>query len=218
MGAPGINAVYRILKKHVRQFKLPVVDAVEEKTRSPFHVLVSTILSARTKDETTAAAGKRLFKKAKDSNALEKLSVKEIERLIYPVGFYKNKARFLKKLPKALRLQFNGRIPETVEELVKLPGVGRKTANLVVVIAFKKPAVCVDTHVHRIMNRIGFVKTRTPLETENALRENLPKRYWATINSILVAFGQNHCLPVSPYCSTCPVRKHCNRVGVRKSR
>lgn len=218
MGEPDINVIYRILKKYVRSFKLPIVDAVEKKTGSPFYVLVSTILSARTKDKTTAVASKRLFKKAGTARDLEKLPVKEIEKLIYPVGFYKNKAKLLKKLPKALREKFNGKIPETVEELVKLPGVGRKTANLVVVIAFKKPAVCVDTHVHRIMNRLGYVKTKTPLETEFILREKLPKRYWTTINSILVAFGQNHCLPVSPYCSTCPVRKYCNHVKVKKSR
>ena len=218
MSEPDINAIYRILKKYVRQFKLPIVDAVEEKTKSPFHVLVSTILSARTKDKTTAAASKKLFKKVKAASDLEKLSVKEIEALIYPVGFYKNKARFLKKLPKVLREEFGGQIPETIEELVKLPGVGRKTANLVLVIAFKKPAVCVDTHVHRIMNRLGFVKTKTPFETEKALRERLPKKYWKTINSIFVAFGQNHCFPISPKCSACPIRKYCNRIGVKKSR
>lgn len=218
MGGPDIDAVCRILKNYVKRFNFPIVDLVEKKTKSPFHVLVSTILSARTKDKTTAAASNRLFKKARNPKDLEKLSVKEIKELIYPVGFYKNKAKLLKKLPKALREQFNGKIPKTVEELLKLPGVGRKTANLVVVIAFKKPAVCVDVHVHRIMNRVGYVKTKTPFETEFALRKKLPKKYWATINSILVAFGQNHCLPVSPYCSTCPVGRYCNRIGVKKSR
>jgi len=197
---------------------VPIVDLIKIQTNDPFRILVGTILSARTKDETTSAACKRLFSKAKDIEELGKLQLKNIEKLIYPVGFYKNKARFLKQLPNVLRDEFNNRIPETVEELVRLPGVGRKTANLVATIAFNKHAICVDTHVHRIMNRLGYVKTKIPLETEMALRKKLAKRYWKTINSLLVAFGQNICKPVSPFCSKCPIIRYCNRIGVRRSR
>jgi len=206
-----MDKIYKILRKHVVKYNLPVVDMIEMKAQDPFKILVTTILSARTNDKATRQASERLFSKVKKINDLEKLSAKEIEKLIYPVGFYRNKARHLKRLPKAVKF---GRIPDTIEELMKLPGVGRKTANLVVAIAFKKPAVCVDTHVHRIMNRIGYVKTKTPFETEMSLRRKLPKKYWLTINSILVTHGQNTCRPISPKCSKCPIEKYCNKVGV----
>ena len=213
-----IAAVYDILKREVAHYKVPVVDLIQMQTKDPFKVLITTIMSARTKDATTVGAAERLFASVKKAEDLEKLSTKEIEKLIYPIGFYKNKARFLKQLPQVLKEEFNGRIPQTIEQLVKLPGVGRKTANLVVAVAFEKPAVCVDTHVHRIMNRLGYVKTKTPFETEMALRKKLPLQYWETINSMLVAFGQNLCTPISPHCSRCPIRQYCNRVGVTKSR
>lgn len=213
-----IGAVHRILKKHAPDYSMPIVDLIKIQTNDPFRILVGTILSARTKDETTSAACTRLFSKAGNIEELGKLQLKDIEKLIYPVGFYKNKARFLKQLPDVLRNEFNNRIPETVEELIKLPGVGRKTANLVATIAFNKHAICVDTHVHRIMNRLGYVKTKTPLETEMALRKKLPGRYWRTINSLIVAFGQNLCKPVSPFCSRCPIIRYCNRIGVKRSR
>lgn len=209
-----IDTVYNILQKEVQQYKVPVADLVQIQTRDPFKVLVATILSARTKDETTSSVLPRLFEKVKTPSDLNTLSVTEIEALIFPVGFYHNKAKFLKELPVVLEKEFHGKIPETVEELTTLPGVGRKTANLVVAVAFQKPAICVDTHVHKIMNRLGYVKTKTPLETEMALRKKLPVKYWTTINMLLVAFGQNICRPVSPFCSRCPVRQYCNRVGV----
>lgn len=210
-----IREVYRILKSHVSTYRTPSVDLIEQQTRDPFRILVSTILSARTQDKATREASQRLFKRISTSDGLKNLSVKEIERLIYPVGFYRQKARYLKQLPEALMKA--GGIPQCIDELVKLPGVGRKTANLVVSVAFRKPGICVDTHVHRIMNRLGYVRTRNPLKTEMALRGRLPRRFWMGINSMLVAFGQNLCRPVSPKCGVCPIYEHCNRVGVSRS-
>ncbi len=209
-----IGAVYRILKRHVSTYRMPVVDLIEQQTKDPFKILVSTILSARTQDKATRDASQRLFSRAPTPGKLEKLSTKEIELLIRPVGFYRQKAKYLKQLPEILREA--GGIPTCIEELVKLPGVGRKTANLVVSVAFRKPGICVDTHVHRIMNRLGYVKTKTPLETEMALRRKLPRRYWMGINPMLVAFGQNLCRPISPKCGICPIYQHCNRVGVSR--
>lgn len=218
MKKSDIGAIHRILKKHAPEYDVPIVDLIKIQTGDAFKILVGTILSARTKDETTSAVCRRLFAKARDIDELAGLSLKEIERVIYPVGFYKSKAGYLKKLPEVLKNEFDGRIPETIEQLVKLPGVGRKTANLVMTIAFDKSAICVDTHVHRIMNRFGYVKTKMPLDTEMALRKKLPKKYWKTINSLLVAFGQNICRPISPRCSACPVREYCDRIGVERSR
>ncbi len=216
MKKTNIDKIYSILKKEVINYKVPIVDIIQ--TKDPFKVLITTILSARTKDEITSKAAKRLFTKVKKIKDLEKKSQKEIEKLIYPVGFYKIKAKNLKQLPIILKQEFNNKIPETIEELIKLPGVGRKTANLVITIAFNKHGICVDTHVHRIMNRFGYIKTKTPHETELKLRKKLPKRYWKIINSILVAFGQNLCRPISPHCSDCPINEYCNKLGVKKSR
>jgi endonuclease III len=214
----NIDKIYSILKKEVANYNTPIVDLVQAQTKNPEKILIATILSARTKDEVTAAVVKKLFLKVQKIKDFEKLSVFDIEKLIYPIGFYKNKARFLKQLPIVLDEKFKGRLPLTVEELVLLPGVGRKTANLVVVVAFKKPAMCVDVHVHRISNRLGYIKTKTPLESEFALRKKLPKKYWLNYNSILVSFGQNLCRPISPYCNKCPIIKYCNRIGVSKNR
>lgn len=213
-----IDAIYKILKKEVVNYNVPVVDLIQIQTNDPAKILIATILSARTKDQTTVQACRKLFTKIKKIDDLEHLSIKEIEQLIYPVGFYHTKAKHLKELPKVLREEFAGKIPETVEELIKLPGVGRKTANLVVAVGFKKPGMCVDTHVHKITNRLGYVKTRNPFETEMALRKKLPLKYWEKINSMLVAFGQNTCTPISPWCSRCPIIDYCNRVGVESSR
>jgi len=212
----NIDNVYRILKKEVINYNVPVVDLIEIQTEDPFKVLVATILSARTKDETTAKVCKKLFSEINVPEDLNKYSEKEIQDLIYPVGFYQNKAKYLKKLPDALK-QFNG-VPNNIDDLVTLPGVGRKTANLVVAIAFKKPAICVDIHVHRIMNRLGYLETNTPYETEMELRKKLPEEYWITFNSIFVAFGQNLCRPISPYCSKCPISNECSRNGVEQTR
>ncbi len=208
-----INNILDILQKEVSTYKVPVVDLIAVQSNDPYQVLVATILSARTKDETTAKAAARLFKKAPDINSLAELSEEEIARLIYPVGFYKNKAGYLTKLPGALEA-FSSKVPDTIESLVKLPGVGRKTANLVLAVAFKKPAICVDTHVHRIMNIWGYVETTTPLQTEMALRKKLPEKHWLTVNSILVAFGQGTCRSVSPHCDRCVIQQQCPQIGV----
>ncbi len=213
-----IDLILEILEKEVSGYAVPIVDLIAVQTRDPFKVLVTTILSARTKDETTAGAAARLFKKVKDGKSLARLAEEEIVKLIYPVGFYKNKARYLTKLPEALE-KFGGAVPDDIDSLLTLPGVGRKTANLVVCIAFAKPAICVDTHVHRIMNIWGYVHTKTPLQTEMALRKKLPKKHWLRVNSILVAFGQGTCRPVGPHCDQCVIRKFCPQLGVtpRKS-
>lgn len=218
MNNQTISRVYKILKDEVSTYRVPVVDLIEIQTEDPFKVLVTTILSARTKDEVTLNAVKRLFKVVNKPSDFKKLSYDRLKEMIYPVGFYPTKAKHLKALPGVLNSEFNGKIPDTVVELIKLPGVGRKTANLVVAVAFKKPAMCVDTHVHKIVNRLGYVKTKNPTETEFALREKLPKKYWITFNSILVAYGQYTCKPVSPWCSRCPVSKYCKKIGVTSSR
>ena len=213
-----IDAIYKILKKEVEPYNVPVVDLIEIQTKDPFKVLIATILSARTKDETTAKACEKLFSKIKSAEDLNNFSEKEIQRLIYPVGFYKSKAKYLKKLPRILKEEFGGKIPSEIDDLLKLPGVGRKTANLVRAVAFKKPAMAIDVHCHRIFNRLGYIKTKTPLETEMVLRKKLSKEYWEEINSLFVFFGQHLCRPISPYCSKCPVIKYCNQMGVKKIR
>ena len=210
-----INKIYEILAKEFKKYSLPIVDLIEVQTKDPFKVLVTTILSARTKDQTTSVAAVRLFKTVNNAEDLEKLSIVEIEKLITPVGFFHNKAKYLKKLPGVLKEKFQNKVPDKIDELLQLPGVGRKTANLVRTIAFRKPGICVDVHVHRISNRLGLVKTKTPLETEMELRKILPLKYWIDFNSYLVAFGQNHCFPRNPKCSTCPIYDECERVEVK---
>ncbi len=211
--AARIRAIDRALAREFRAHASPVIELIEAQTHDPFCVLVGTILSARTKDACTAGAVKRLFGAARSGaftpDDLERLSVAEIEKLIYPVGFYHDKARHLKELPRVLREKFGGVLPCTVEELCELPGVGRKTANLTVAVGFDLPAICVDVHVHRISNRLGLVRTKTPLETEMALRKILPVRYWKTWNSHLVSFGQTRCAPRNPHCEGCPIQSHC---------
>jgi endonuclease III len=209
-----ITTVYAVLKKEFANHRVPVVDLIEMQTRDPFKVLVTTILSARTKDETTTAAAQRLFARVKTPQDLTAVPRRTIEKLIFPVGFFRTKARHLKELPAAINTLFSGKIPDTVEDLIQLPGVGRKTANLVVAVAFRKPAVCVDVHVHRICNRLGYVKTKTPFDTEMELRRILPVKLWIMFNSYLVSFGQHMCFPVNPRCDRCPVARYCNRIGV----
>lgn len=218
MKIANVPAVNRILKKHYDAHKAPVVEFIAVQTKDPFRVLVTTVLSARTKDETTSQAAQRLFHVVKDIADLRAIPEDSLARLIFPVGFYHTKAKHLKQLPDALDAKFGGMIPSTVEELCELPGVGRKTANLVVAVAFNKPAICVDVHVHRICNRLGLLRTGDPFESEMTLREILPKRYWITWNSFLVSFGQTLCHPVRPECSVCPVHKYCDRVGVTAPR
>ncbi|MDP7457161.1 MAG: endonuclease III [Candidatus Woesearchaeota archaeon] len=213
----NIHKIYKILEKQVKKWNVPVAELIEIQTKDPFKVLVATILSARTKDQTTAAVCDRLFKKIKKPSDFNKFSEKQIQKLIYPAGFYKTKAKHLKLLPESLK-QFNNTIPKTIEELNQLPGVGRKTANLVLGVCFRIPAVCIDVHCHRILNRLGYVATKSPYETEMALRKKLPKKYWIPLNTMLVAFGQNLCNPVSPWCSKCPIFSFCNRINVVKGR
>ncbi|PIE57432.1 MAG: exodeoxyribonuclease III [Desulfobulbus propionicus] len=210
-----IERIVTILREEVSQYQVPVVDLIAAQTNDPFKILVATILSARTKDEVTAAAVLRLFKKVSTPDDLAALSIHQLEKIIYPVGFFRNKAKYLTQLPVVLHREFGGQIPDTMEGLLALPGVGRKTANLVLAVAFGKPAICVDTHVHRIMNIWGYVTTSTPLQTEMALREILPNKYWIEINSILVAFGQGTCTPQRPHCDRCVIAQWCPQIGVR---
>ncbi len=218
MKISDLPAVHKILKQEFEKKQAPVVDLVKAQTNDPFKILTATILSARTKDDTTSAACKKLFAVISTPDDLKKLSVKEIEKLIFPVGFYHNKAKYLSELPHALDRLYNGKIPDTIDELCKLPGVGRKTANLVLTMAFNKPAMCVDIHVHRISNRFGLLSTKTPLETEMELRKILPKKYWMTWNSYLVSYGQTICSPVNPKCDKCKIKKYCRVVQSSKFR
>ncbi len=209
-----IDRFLKTVAAAIRDKQVPVVDLIAVQTKDPFKVLVATILSARTKDEVTAKASARLFKYAPNPDSLATLSEEKITSLIYPVGFYKTKAKHLTMLPERLK-QFGGKVPDSIEELITLPGVGRKTANLVVSVAFRKPAICVDTHVHRIMNIWQYVETDTPLKTEMALRAKLPEKHWIGVNSILVSFGQSICRPVSPHCDICPLDDECPKNGIR---
>jgi len=209
-----IDAVMQQLHIHFHGVKTPIVDLIQAQTEQPFKVLVATILSARTKDETTAKAVDALFKVVHKADDLDTISAEELNRLIYPVGFHNTKTRHLKELPKVLREEFGGVVPPEIDDLLKLPGVGRKTANLVRAVAFSLPAICVDVHVHRICNRWGYIQSKNPLETEMALREILPKKHWLKINSYVVAFGQNLCKPRKPMCEICPIYEYCERVGV----
>jgi endonuclease III len=188
------------------------------RAQDPFHVLVATIISLRTKDEVTDVAAPRLLAVAPTPQAMARLPPARIARLIYPAGFYRTKALTLRAIARTLVKDHGGRVPDTLEGLLAFKGVGRKTANLVVTLGWGKPGICVDTHVHRISNRLGFVRTRTPDQTEQVLRRRLPSRWWIPINDVLVAFGRTHCGPLSPRCSTCPVMTVCAREGVTRSR
>lgn len=209
-----IDAVMQELEKHFHQVKTPVVDFIQAKTKDPFKVLVATILSARTKDETTTKAVTELFKFVHKADDLDKLSAAELDSIIRQVGFHNDKTKHLKQLPQVLRDRFGGQVPAEIDDLLQLPGVGRKTANLVRAVAFGLPAICVDVHVHRISNRWGYIKTKNPLESEMALRKILPEKHWLTYNSYVVAFGQNLCYPRKPRCSACPIYQYCQRIGV----
>jgi len=195
-----------------------VTTVAEQYRRDPWAVLVSTILSLRTKDEVTLVASKRLLEKAGNPEILSAIKEEKLAKLIYPVGFYRNKASSLKKIASILITQYNGEVPSSMEALLALPGVGRKTANLVLTEAFNLDGLCVDIHVHRISNRCGWLKSKNPEETEMTLREILPLQYWKRINYLLVLYGQKLCRPVSPFCSQCVIKKHCSHNGVDKSR
>ena len=212
----AIERVMRTLARKVGGLELPAVEKISESQKQdPFQILISTLLSARTQDATTLAASTRLFAKASTPEAVAKLRVSQIERLIYPVSFYRNKAVFVRDTARAILERFGGRVPRTMEELVSLPGVGRKTANLVLILAFKSDEnICVDIHVHRISNRLGWVRTRTPEETEEALYRTLERQWWPLVNLYLVTWGQNVCRPVYPRCGDCAIVTSCERRGV----
>lgn len=210
--------VIPIIAKYTEGLLEPVVSRIKKEKADPFKILVGTILSLRTKDNVTESASLRLFKVVTTPYDLKKLSVEEIEKLIYPVGFYRRKAAQLKEIADVLIEKYGGKVPNSLNELLKIKGVGRKTANLVITEAFDDYGICVDTHVHRISNRLGWVKTKTPEQTEEELRKILPKKYWKKINQYLVTFGQNVCKPVSPLCSKCPLASICPKIGVKTFR
>lgn len=214
----NIAAVLRDLRRETRRWEEPVMERHVKVNRDPFRVLIGCLLSLRTKDEVTDEASKRLFALADTPRTMLRLRAATIEKAIFPVGFYRNKAKQIRGICRTLLTDYGGAVPDTIDELVKLKGVGRKTANLVVTRGHDKPGICVDIHVHRITNRWGYVKTKTPDETETALRARLPKRYWKTINGLLVAYGRNLCRPVSPFCSRCPLADRCAQVGVTTTR
>jgi len=211
-----VERVMRTLAREITGLELPAIEKISEaQAEDPFQILIATLLSARTQDATTHAASTRLFKRARTPRSMAKLSVPEIERLIYPVSFFRNKARHVKACCEMLVAQFGGRVPSTMEDLVKLPGVGRKTANLVLILGFKSlQNICVDTHVHRISNRLGWVRTTQPEETEQALYKATARRWWPYINLYLVIWGQNVCRPVYPRCGDCAIAEDCPRMGV----
>jgi endonuclease-3 len=214
-----VHRVMRSLARAIDKLELPAVEKIsEESQEDPFEVLIATMLSAQTRDSVTAAASERLFRAARTPRSMAKLTVKRIERLIYPVSFYRHKAKHVKETCRLLVERHGGRVPGTMKELLALPGVGRKTANLVLILSFKsRESICVDTHVHRISNRLGWVRTRSPEETEQALYKATDKRWWPYINLYLVTWGQNVCRPLYPRCAECVIRRDCatgRRFGV----
>ena len=215
----NIDKIIKLLKKESKSWKYPFVSGWQRVVKSPFTTLISCILSLRTKDETTAKASIRLLKEYNSPEKILKLSTKQIEKLIYPVGFYRTKAKRIKEICRVLIEEYNSKVPDTFDELIKLKGVGPKTASITVVYGFNKPHhIPVDTHVHQIANRLGWVKTKAPEKTQIELEKIIPKRYWHDFNELFVQFGQNICVPVSPFCSRCLIRKYCKRVGVKRSR
>ena len=214
----NMAAIVRLLERELENRELPIVTKLAEEHRDPFEILISTLISLRTKDEVTAVATERLFALASTPEEMVGLSEEEIQKAIYPAGLYRNKAETIRHVCRELIDRFHSRVPDSIEELLTFRGVGRKTANLVVALGFNGPGLCVDTHVHRISNRIGYVRTKTPDETEFALRAKLPPEHWSRYNTLLVAFGRNTCRPVSPLCGGCPITRYCDRVDVKKSR
>ena len=210
--------IWPLLTKQVRSLRIPWVDQMSSEDRDPFKILISCILSLRTQDKTTGEASQRLFQIAQTPEGMSKLAAKKIQKAIYPVGFYRVKAQRIKDLSGEIVKKYRGKVPGTIEGLLELKGVGRKTANLVVTLGYNQPGICVDTHVHRITNRWGLIKTKNPIQTEFALREILPGRYWKRLNGYLVAFGQGVCKPISPLCSQCKISPSCARMGVGRSR
>lgn len=218
MNDEQIHQIIARLQENLKSWDMPIVSHLAEMGQSPFKILISTLLSLRTKDETTTAATARLFSLARTPKEMLHLPEAAIIKAIYPVGFYRNKARTIHYICGELIERHHARVPDNLADLLALKGVGRKTANLVVSLGYGIPAICVDTHVHRISNRLGYVTTKTPEQTEQALRSKLPVRYWRDYNTLLVAFGQQICRPVSPFCSRCPVAVFCDRKNVDRSR
>ncbi len=218
MKPEDIHAAVKILREDCKDWVQPAVSILPPEIRSPFTFLISCIISLRTKDAVTAAASARLFDRASTPSELALLPVDEITGLIYPAGFYKNKAVQIRDISRRIADEFSGVVPDTIDALLSFRGVGRKTANLVVTLGYGKPGICVDIHVHRIVNRWGYVNAKSPDQTEQALRQKLPGEYWIEINDLLVCYGQNRCFPVSPACSRCRISQFCNRVGVSRSR
>lgn len=215
-GASRPGSIMRALSRAIAGMEMPAVEKISAaEADDPFRILIATLLSARTQDATTHAASTRLFRKARTPHSMARLPLETIERLIYPVSFYRNKARHVKACCEMLVTRFAGRVPATMEELVSLPGVGRKTANLVLILGFKSDRnICVDTHVHRISNRLGWVRTSTPEQTEAALYEAIGRRWWPHVNLYLVTWGQNVCRPVFPRCDRCAIAPACPKIGV----
>jgi len=215
MRSEDIHRIVAILRKEVKQWPVP---AIAKYTETPFTVLISCLLSLRTQDATMIAASERLFRIASDPKKMLATPVGLIEKAIYPVAFFRVKARTIHDICRHLLDRFGGEVPSDLEDLLTLPGVGRKTANIVVTMAFGKRGIAVDTHVHRISNRLGYVRTKSADHTEMALRRKLPKQYWIIFNDLLVAYGQNLCKPVSPFCSQCKISEYCRRIGVKANR
>ena len=215
---PDAAALLAAMGRAIAGGKAPSVSEIARRDRDPFRILISTLLSLRTKDDVTDAAAARIFAIAPNARRLARLDLRRIEKAIYPVGFYRTKARTIRDIARRIDGEFGGEVPRTMETLLALKGVGRKTAALVVSLGFDTPAVCVDTHVHRIANRMGWVRTRAPHDTETALMALLPREVWIDVNETLVSYGQQVCTPLSPHCSTCAVAEWCARAGVAKSR
>lgn len=215
-----ITKILEILKKYQEGARKTTLnrEAKEEKNYSPYQTLISCILSLQAKDEITEVISEKLFKEAKTPQEMLKLSKIKLEKIIFSSGYYHVKAKTIKHISQELIEKFNSKVPETREELMSIKGIGPKTANIVLAFSFNKPVIPVDTHVNRIPNRIGWIKTKTPEQSEIALMEIIPKQYWADFNGIFVLFGKTVCLPVSPFCSNCPIRNYCKRIGVKKSR
>jgi endonuclease-3 len=213
-----IHQVITILREHAKIWKPALVDGMGQKQRTPYQILMATILSLRTKDTLTAQIAPKLFALADNPDDMVRHSAAEIVDVIYPVGFYRNKAKSILAISQKLIDDHEGNVPDDLDALLELPGVGRKTANLVLTAGFNKPGICVDTHVHRISNWWGYIQTKTPEQTEFVLRDKLPQEYWIEYNGLLVSMGQNLCTPISPWCSRCPVSQFCERVGVERSR
>ncbi len=218
MNTQTLIKIITLLEKEVVNYKVPIITLMSQRNKDPYQILVGTILSLRTKDETTAQASQRLFAKASNAKEMLSLTEEQISKLIYPVGFYRNKSKSIKQISNILIEKYDSKVPDELAALLEFPGVGRKTANLVLIEGFNKPGVCIDIHNYRILNRLGFLKTKSPDETEFLIRKNLPQQYWNKLNYILVAFGQNTCVPVSPKCSRCIIKDYCKKIGIKKFR